>query len=83
MKIVKVLGCVLAMTLFGAGLGLRRYAPFPGAILCFVVAAYGLGRWYLEGLRDDETDGRDRTIMQATSILLMIAALAGLAFVWG
>jgi phosphatidylglycerol:prolipoprotein diacylglycerol transferase len=72
----------LAMVLFGAALGLRNYAPFPGAIFCSVVAAYGLGRWYLESLRDDETGGRDKTVMQATSILLVIAALAGLAYVW-
>lgn len=70
-----------AMMLFGAALGLRSYAPFPGAIFCFAVAAYGLGRWYLESLRDDETDGRDRTILQVTSILLVIAALAGLVLI--
>jgi len=73
---------VFAMMLFGAALALRNYAPFPGAIFCSVVAAYGLGRWYLESLRDDETGGRDKTVMQATSIFLVIAALAGLAFVW-
>jgi prolipoprotein diacylglyceryltransferase len=71
-----------AMMLFGAALTLRDYAPFPGAIFCSVVAAYGLGRSYLESLRDDETGGRDKTIIQATSILLVFAALAGLAFVW-
>jgi phosphatidylglycerol:prolipoprotein diacylglycerol transferase len=72
----------LALMLFGAALMLRNIAPFPGAIFCLVLAGYGLGRWYLESLRDDETGGRDRTAMQATSILLVIAALAGLAFAW-
>jgi phosphatidylglycerol---prolipoprotein diacylglyceryl transferase len=72
-----------ALMLFGAALSLRSHAPFPGAIFCFVVVAYGLGRWYLESLRDDETGGREKTIMQATSILLAIAALTGLAFIWG
>ena len=72
-----------ALVLFGAALALRSSAPFPGAIFCFVVAGYGAGRWYLEGLRDDEAGGRDRTTMRATSILLVIAALTGLAFVWG
>jgi phosphatidylglycerol:prolipoprotein diacylglycerol transferase len=71
-----------AMMLFGAAFSLRDYAPFPGAIFCSIVAAYGLGRSYLESLREDETGGRDKTVMQATSILLMIAALVGLAFVW-
>jgi phosphatidylglycerol:prolipoprotein diacylglycerol transferase len=71
-----------ALVLFGVALALRNAAPFPGAIFCLVLAGYGLGRWYLESLRDDETGGRDKTAMQATSILLVIAALAGLAFVW-
>jgi phosphatidylglycerol---prolipoprotein diacylglyceryl transferase len=70
-----------AMTLFAVALALRGHTPFSGAIFCFVVAGYGLGRWYLESLRDDETGGRDQMAMQATSILLVIAALAGLAYV--
>jgi phosphatidylglycerol:prolipoprotein diacylglycerol transferase len=72
----------LAMLLFGLALGLRDHAPFPGAIFCSAVAGYGLGRWYLESLREDETGGRDKTAMQATSLLLVIAALAGRALVW-
>lgn len=71
-----------AMLLFGAALIMRNHASFPGAIFCSVVASYALGRWYLESLRDDETGGRDKTAMQATSILLVIVALAGLAYVW-
>ena len=74
---------VFAFMLFGAALTLRDYAPFSGALFCFVVVAYGLGRWYLETLRDDETGGQDRTAVQATSILLVIAALAGLGLLWG
>jgi prolipoprotein diacylglyceryl transferase len=72
-----------AIMLFGAALALRNYAPFPGATFCVVLAGYGLGRWYLESLREDETGGRDKTAMQATSVLLVIAALVGLAFIWG
>jgi phosphatidylglycerol:prolipoprotein diacylglycerol transferase len=79
----QIMEMTFAMMLFGAALGLHNYAPFAGAIFCFVVAAYGLGRWYLESLREDETGGRDKTIMQATSILLVIAALAGLALILG
>ncbi len=71
-----------ALVLFGAALALRNAAPFPGAIFCMVLAGYGVGRMYLESLRDDETGGWDKTTMQATSVLLVIAALAGLAFVW-
>jgi phosphatidylglycerol:prolipoprotein diacylglycerol transferase len=72
-----------ALLLFGAALALRNVAPFPGAIFCLVLAGYGLGRWVLESLRDDETAGLDKTTMQATSILLVIAALIGLAFIRG
>src|ERR1700754_4393415 len=79
----KLMEMMLALMLFGAALALRNVAPFPGAIFCLVLAGYGLGRWYLESLRDDETSGRDKTAMQATSILLVIAALAGLAFIRG
>jgi phosphatidylglycerol:prolipoprotein diacylglycerol transferase len=78
----QIMEMTFAMILFGTALGLRSYSPFPGAMFCLVVAAYGLGRSCLESLRDDDTGGRDKTIMQATSVLLVIAALAGLAFVW-
>jgi len=71
-----------ALALFAAAFGLRSRAPFPGAILCSAVIAYGAGRFFLERLRDDDTGGRDRAAMQTTSILLVIAALAGLIFVW-
>jgi prolipoprotein diacylglyceryl transferase len=71
-----------AALLFGAALMLRGRAPFPGAIFCSVVAAYAAGRIVLESLRDDETGGRDKTTLQATSVLLLIAALIGLAFIW-
>jgi phosphatidylglycerol:prolipoprotein diacylglycerol transferase len=74
---------IFALTLFGAALMLRGHSPFPGAIFCFVVAAYGVGRSYLESLRQDETGGRDKTVLQVTSILLVIAALSGLVLVWG
>ncbi len=72
----------LAIMLFGTALALRSHAPFPGATFCGVLAGYGAGRMYLESLREDETGGRDKTAMQTTSILLVIAALIGLAFVW-
>ncbi len=77
----QLLELAFATVLFGVALVLRGYAPFPGAIFCFVVAAYGVGRWFLESLRDDETGGRDKILMQATSALLVIAAIAGLILV--
>ncbi|HXO73472.1 MAG TPA: prolipoprotein diacylglyceryl transferase family protein [Bradyrhizobium sp.] len=72
-----------ALLLFGAALALRNVAPFPGAIFCLVLAGYAAGRWVLESLREDETAGLDKTTMQATSVLLVIAALIGLAFIRG
>jgi hypothetical protein len=36
----------------------------------------------LENLREDESGGRDKAVMRATSIALMIVALAGLVFIW-
>jgi phosphatidylglycerol---prolipoprotein diacylglyceryl transferase len=79
----QIMEMIFALTLFGAAVALRGYSPFSGAIFCLVVAAYGVGRWYLESLREDETGGRDKTVLQVTSILLAIAALTGLVFVWG
>lgn len=71
-----------ALMLVGAAFMLRGRAPFSGAIFCSVVVAYGAGRFFLERLREDETGGRDQVAMQATSVVLLIAALAGLVFVW-
>jgi phosphatidylglycerol:prolipoprotein diacylglycerol transferase len=71
-----------ALMLVGAAFMLRSRAPFPGAIFCSAVVAYGTGRIFLERLREDETGGRDQAAMQATSIVLLVAALAGLVFVW-
>ena len=73
---------IFALMLFACALALRGHSPFPGAIFCFAVAAYGAGRSYLESLREYET-GRDKTVLRLTSILLVIAALGGLALVWG
>jgi prolipoprotein diacylglyceryl transferase len=72
-----------ALVLFAAALALTLVAPFPGAVFCLALACYAAGRWVLESLRDDESGGRDRSAMQATSILLVLAALIGLAFSWG
>jgi prolipoprotein diacylglyceryl transferase len=71
-----------ALMLVGAAFMLRGRAPFSGAIFCSAVVAYGTGRVFLERLREDETGGRDQAAMQATSIVLLLAALAGLMFVW-
>ena len=79
----QIMELMFALTLFAAAAALRSHAPFPGAIFCFAVAAYGAGRSYLESLRQDDTGGRDMTVLRLTSILLVIAALGGLVLVWG
>jgi phosphatidylglycerol---prolipoprotein diacylglyceryl transferase len=71
-----------ALMLVGAAFMLRSRAPFSGAIFCSAIVAYGTGRFFLERLREDATGGRDQVAMQATSIVLLVAALAGLMFVW-
>jgi len=73
---------MFAVLLLGAAFVLRSRAPFPGALFCSAVAAYGAGRYLLETLREDESDGRDKAAMQTTSIVLMIAGVACLIFVW-
>ena len=73
---------IFALLLFAAAVALRGHSPFPAAIFCFAVAAYGAGRWYLESLRHEETGGRDKTVLRVTSIFLAIAALSGLALAW-
>jgi len=78
----QLMEAAFAAALFAAAFLLRDRAPFAGAIFASAVAAYGAGRVLLETLREDEAGGRDRAAMQATSMLLVVAALAGLAFVW-
>src|SRR5436190_16458182 len=78
----QIMEMIFALMLFGAAIALRNHSPFPGAIFCFAVAAYGMGRWYLESLRHEETGGGDRTALRVTSILLVIAAFSGLVLLW-
>ncbi len=67
--------------LTGEIVGLGR-APFPGAIILSIVAAYGLGRIVLEGLREDATGGRTRRANQLTSGALALASCLGLVLGW-
>jgi prolipoprotein diacylglyceryl transferase len=71
-----------ACLLLAAAFLLRGRAPFPGAIFCSIVIAYGAARTFLENLREDATGGRDKAYMQATSLVLLVAGVAGLIFVW-
>jgi prolipoprotein diacylglyceryl transferase len=71
-----------AVLLLVGALLLRNRTPFQGALFCSAVAAYAGGRILLEGLREDASGGRDRAAMQTTSMVLIITALVGLAFIW-
>ena len=78
----QLLEMTFALLLFAAAFALRGRAAFSGAIFCSAVIAYGTGRFFLERLREDKTGGRDRAAMQTTSIVLLVAAIVGLVFVW-
>jgi phosphatidylglycerol:prolipoprotein diacylglycerol transferase len=64
-----------AAMLLGTLIMLRGHEPFPGAMFCLAVLAYGAFRFVLQPFREDMS-GRDTPILQATSLLLVLAALA-------
>jgi phosphatidylglycerol:prolipoprotein diacylglycerol transferase len=61
---------------------LRGRAPFPGSIFCLAIIGYGAGRIALETLREGHGDGREKAVIDATSVLLVIAALIGIFVSW-
>jgi phosphatidylglycerol---prolipoprotein diacylglyceryl transferase len=60
---------------------LRSREPFNGAIFCSTLIAYGIGRYFLQKLRDDETVS-DTGIIQLTSVTLALAGLIGMGIAW-
>jgi phosphatidylglycerol---prolipoprotein diacylglyceryl transferase len=77
----QLLEMLWAAILLAAALAMRDRTPFPGAIFCSAVIAYGAARLVLEPLRDG-AGGRGSAVMQATSILLIIAALIAITVSW-
>jgi phosphatidylglycerol:prolipoprotein diacylglycerol transferase len=70
-----------AAVLLIAASGLRGHAPFDGAIFCSALLAYGIGRFFLQKLRDDAI-ASDTGMIQFTSVLLAMAGLIGMGFAW-
>jgi len=77
----QLLEAALATVLLTAAFLLRGHAPFDGAILCSVLLAYGIGRYFLQQLRDDAIV-RDTGIIQLTSVALALVGLIGMGVAW-
>ena len=77
----QLLEAAWATVLLSAAVALRGHAPFDGAIICSVVFAYAIGRYFLQQLRDDKI-ASDSGIIQLTSMLLAMAGLIGMAVAW-
>jgi phosphatidylglycerol---prolipoprotein diacylglyceryl transferase len=60
----------------------REHAPFAGAVFCVSIGAYGVGRFFLQRLRDDHSDMRETGILQKASILLALFAVIGGLAAW-
>jgi len=77
----QLLEAAWASVLLSGAFLLRGREPFDGAILCSVVLAYEIGRYFLQQLRDDKI-ASDSGIIQLTSVLLAVAVLVGMAVAW-
>lgn len=77
----QLLEAAWAMVLLAAAFLLREHQPFDGAIFCSALFAYGIGRYFLQKLRDDEIVS-DTGIIQLTSVLLALAGLIGMGVAW-
>ena len=74
---------VLALTMFAVIWPLRGRLRQPGSLLCVVVASYALGRFMMFFVRDDSTSlTLGLSVTQWTSVALLGAALAGLAYIY-
>jgi prolipoprotein diacylglyceryltransferase len=63
-------------------LALRDRAPFAGATFCGAVGAYGIGRFFFQKLRDDQSGGVETNILQKVSVILALLAVIGGLLVW-
>jgi phosphatidylglycerol---prolipoprotein diacylglyceryl transferase len=77
----QLLEAAYAMVLVTAAFALRGHQPFDGAIFCSALLAYGIGRYFLQKLRDDRTVS-DTGIIQLTSVVLALAGLIGMGVAW-
>jgi phosphatidylglycerol---prolipoprotein diacylglyceryl transferase len=77
----QLLEAAWATVLLSAAFLLRGHEPFDGAIFCSVLLSYGIGRYFLQQLRDDAIV-RDTGIIQVTSVMLALAGLIGMGVAW-
>jgi phosphatidylglycerol:prolipoprotein diacylglycerol transferase len=78
---MQILELTWAAVIFGAVLFMWDRQLPAGAIFCLTVIAYGIGRFLMEPLRD-RAGQRDTGILRILSLVLVVSALAGIAFVW-
>jgi prolipoprotein diacylglyceryltransferase len=78
---MQILELTWAAVIFGAVLFMWDRQLPAGAIFCLTVIAYGTGRFLMEPLRD-RAGQRDTGILRILSLVLVVSALAGIAFVW-
>jgi prolipoprotein diacylglyceryl transferase len=78
---MQLLEAAWATVLLTAAFFMRGHEPFAGAIFGSAVIAYGVGRHFLQQLRDDSTVS-DTGIIQLTSVSLALAALIGIGIAW-
>jgi len=77
----QLLEAAWAAVLLTAAFVLRGRQPFDGAIFCSALLAYGIGRYFLQKLRDDKTVS-ETGIIQLTSVMLALAGLIGMGVAW-
>jgi phosphatidylglycerol---prolipoprotein diacylglyceryl transferase len=77
----QLLEAAWAAVLLSTAFLLRGRGPFDGAIFCSALLAYGIGRYFLQKLRDDAIV-RDTGIIQLTSVVLALAGLIGMGVAW-
>jgi len=77
----QLLEVALATVLLTAAFALRGHEPFAGAIFCSALLAYGIGRYFLQQLRDDAI-ASDSGVIQLTSVTLALVGLIGMGVAW-
>jgi phosphatidylglycerol---prolipoprotein diacylglyceryl transferase len=78
----QVLEAAWGLIVLAGAIGLWRQGPFEGAVILFVLGAYGAGRIGLECLRDAQDRIRGVRLQQAISIALVATAVAGFTVAW-
>jgi phosphatidylglycerol:prolipoprotein diacylglycerol transferase len=71
-----------ALILLIAAVGLWKHSPFPGALFLAVVAAYGGGRFALQGAREQQDRLGMLDIQKGVCVALVTLSLAGLLVLW-